>query len=328
MAITIAGTGASIPTNRVTNEELSKRVDTTDEWIRSHTGIGARHFAADGSVTSDLAVEAARAAMAEAGKAPEDVDLIVVATATPDFFGFPSTACIVQDKLGAVNAAALDINAGCTGFIYGLDVAGSMLAAPSRKTALVIGAETLSRIADWSDRATCVLFGDGAAAFVLEKTDAADCRGLLHSWLRAKGSGSRSLYLSQPERTKTFERNLDCGRPPAIMMDGKAVYMFAVKAITDTIEALLAESGLPLADFRWIVPHQANARIVQAAAKRFGIADERVYMNIEDFANTSAASIPIALNEMSRKGLLAQGDLVMAMGFGAGLTYGGVIIRW
>jgi len=328
MAITIAGTGASIPANRVTNEELSERVETTDEWIRSHTGIGARHFAADGSVTSDLAVEAARAALSKAGKAPEDVDLIVVATATPDFFGFPSTACIVQDKLGAVNAAAMDVNAGCTGFIYGLDVAGSMLASPSRKIALVIGAETLSRISDWSDRATCVLFGDGAAAFVLEKRTDAGGRGLLHSWLRAKGSGAKSLYLSQPERTKTFERNLDCGRPPAIVMDGKAVYMFAVKAITDTIEALLAESGLSLGDFKWIVPHQANARIVQAAAKRFGIADERIYMNIEDFANTSAASIPIALNEMAEKGLLSEGDLVMAMGFGAGLTYGGVIIRW
>ncbi len=328
MAIVIRGTGASIPTNKVTNEQLASRVETTDEWIRSHTGIGARHFAADGSVTSDLGAEAALEAMKKAGKSPADIDLIVVATATPDYFGFPSTACIIQDKIGAVNAAAMDINAGCTGFIYGLDVAGSMLASPARKTALVIGAETLSRIADWSDRATCVLFGDGAAAFVLEKTDDAGGRGLLHSWLRAKGSGAKSLYLSQPERTKTFERVGDCGKSPAIVMDGKAVYMFAVKAITDTIEALLAESGFKLEDFKWIVPHQANARIVQAAAKRFGIADERIYMNIEEYANTSAASIPIALDEMSRKGLLAEGDLVMAMGFGAGLTNGGVIIRW
>ncbi|MBU0927190.1 MAG: ketoacyl-ACP synthase III [Spirochaetes bacterium] len=333
MSIVISGTGAFIPENRVSNEELAARVDTTDEWIRSHTGIGARRFAADGLVSSDLGAAAARVALERAGKKPEDVDLIVVATATPDYFAFPSTACIVQDKLGAANAAALDINAGCTGFIYALDVAGSMLAAPGRRTALVIGAETLSRIADWGDRATCVLFGDGAAAFVLERDDnapgvAGGGSGLLFSWLRAKGSGAKSLYLSQPERTKTFERVGDCGKPPAIIMDGKSVYMFAVKAITDTIEALLAESGYALGDFKWIVPHQANLRIVQAAAKRFGIADEQIFMNIEEYANTSAASIPIAMNEMAEKGLLKKGDLVMAMGFGAGLTYGGAIIRW
>jgi len=328
MAILITGTGASIPVNRVSNDELAARVETTDEWIRSHTGIGARHFAADGMVTSDLGVEAARNALAKAGKAPGDIDLIVVATATPDYFAFPSTACIIQDKLGATNAAAMDVNAGCTGFIYGLDVAASMLASPGRKTALVIGAETLSRITDWSDRATCVLFGDGAAAFVLEKREDTGGRGILHSWLRAKGSGAKSLYMSQPERLSTFERSGDYGKPPAIVMDGKEVYMFAVKAITDTIEALLAESGYKLEDFRWIVPHQANARIVQAAAKRFGIKDDHIFMNIEDFANTSAASIPIALNEMAEKRLLKQGDLVMAMGFGAGLTYGGTIIRW
>ncbi len=340
MAIRILGTGASVPRWRVGNEELAAKVDTTDEWIRSHTGIGARHFAADGSVTSDLAAEAAVAALAKAGRKPGDINVIVLATATPDYFGFPSTACIVQDKLGAVNAAALDVNAGCTGFIYGLDVAASMIAAPAhasgdRRTALVIGAETLSRISDWGDRASCVLFGDGAAAFVIERDEApasapggADASsGLLHAWLRAKGSGSKYLYLSQPERTKTFER-APWLAPPSIVMDGKNVYMFAVKAITDTIEALLAESRLSLDAIKWIVPHQANARIVQAAAKRFGIADERIYMNIEEYANTSAASIPLAMNEMEEKGLLAKGDLVMAMGFGAGLTYGGVIIRW
>ena len=327
MAILVTGTGAAKLRNKVTNEELSHRVDTTDEWIRSHTGIGARHFADDGVLTSDLGVEAARAALRQAGKTALDVDLIVMATISPDYFGFPSSACIVQDKLGAANAAALDVNAGCTGFIYGLDVAASMLASPTRKVALVIGAETLSRITDWSDRGTCVLFGDGAAAFVIEKTEDSSGRGVLNSWLRAKGSGATSLYLSQPDRVKTFERE-ESKAPPAIVMDGKSVYMFAVKAITDTIEALLAESGYKLEDFRWIVPHQANARIVQAAAKRFGIADDHIYMNIEEYANTSAASVPLALNDLVEKGLIHQGDLVMAMGFGAGLTYGGVIIRW
>ncbi len=328
MAIIVTGTGAFIPKNRVSNDDLAKRVDTNDEWIRSHTGIGARRFADDGMVTSDLGTAAALAALSKAGKKPEDVDLIVVATATGDYWGFPSTACIIQDKLGAVNAAALDVNAGCTGFIYGLDVAASMLQMPGRRVALVIGAETLSRISDWTDRATCVLFGDGAAAFVLERRDEVSDRGIQHSWLRAKGSGAKSLYLSQPERTSTFVRDGDYTKPPAIIMDGKAVYMFAVKAITDTIEALLAESGLKIDAFKWIVPHQANARIVQAAAKRLGIADSQIFMNIEEYANTSSASVPIAVNELAEKGLLKQGDLVMVMGFGAGLTYGGTIIRW
>ena len=203
-----------------------------------------------------------------------------------------------------------------------------MLTAASRKTALVIGTETLSRVVDWTDRATCVLFGDGAGAFVLQKSETADSRGILTSWLRADGSGYKSLYMSQPERDKTFAREGDYGKPMSIVMDGKKVYMFAVKAITDSIEALLAESGFKLEDIRWIVPHQANARIVQAAAKRFGIADDRIYMNIEEYANTSAASIPIAVNELADKGLLVKGDLVMIMGFGAGLTYGGTVIRW
>lgn len=328
MSILISGSGAAVPSWKMTNDELSKRVDTTDEWIRSHTGIGARHFAADGQLTSDLGAEAAMAALAKAGKKAEEIDLIVVATVTPDYLGFPATACIIQDKIGAVNAAALDVNAGCTGFIYGLDVAASMLAAPNRKTALVIGAETLSRVTDWSDRASCVLFGDGAAAVVLEKSDDTSGRGVLHTWLRAKGSGAGYLYLSQPKRDKTFEREGDFSTPPSIVMDGKSVYMFAVKAITDTIEAIVAESGFGLHDFRWIVPHQANARIVQAAAKRFGIEDDHIYMNIEEFANTSAASIPLALHDMAEKRLLKKGDLVMAMGFGAGLTYGGAALRW
>lgn len=332
MAVKILSTGSYIPGIKVSNEELSKRVETTDDWIRSHTGIGSRHFAEEGMQTSDLGLKAAQMALKRAGKSPEDIDLIITATATPDYFGFPSTACIIQDKLGATNAAAFDITAGCTGFIYGLDIATSMLEAgklglAKRKTAIVIGVETLSRISDWSDRGTCVLFGDGAAAFVLELQDNTPS-SIVHSWLRAKGSGAKSLYLSQPERTSTFERKGDYSTPPSIIMDGKSVYMFAVKAITDSIEALLEESGLKLSDIRWIVPHQANARIVQAAAKRFGIEEERMYLNIEEYANTSAASIPIAINEMSEKGLLKKDDLIMSMGFGAGLTYGGVIIRW
>ncbi|HON89565.1 MAG TPA: beta-ketoacyl-ACP synthase III [Spirochaetia bacterium] len=326
MGVIIKTTGASIPANRITNDDLAKKIDTTDEWIRSHTGIGCRHFADEGKVTSDLAAEAGKQALERAHLAPEEIDVLIVATATPDYFGFPSTACLVQAKLGLTNAAAFDITAGCTGFIYGIDIAGSMLGKFGRKRALVIGAETLSRIMDWNDRATCVLFGDGAGAAVLEYSDE-EGNGILHSWLQAKGDGALNLYLSQPSRDSAYVRH-PFEKDPSVIMNGKNVYMFAVKAITDIIEHLIAVSGFNLEDFAWIVPHQANARIVQAAAKRFGIPETKFYMNMEEYANTSAASVPIAFNEMAEKGLLKKGDLVMTMGFGAGLTYGGTIIRW
>jgi len=326
MGVIIKTTVASIPANRITNDDLAKKIDTTDEWIRSHTGIGCRHFADEGKVTSDLAAEAGKQALERAHLAPEEIDVLIVATATPDYFGFPSTACLVQAKLGLTNAAAFDITAGCTGFIYGIDIAGSMLGKFGRKRALVIGAETLSRIMDWNDRATCVLFGDGAGAAVLEYSDE-EGNGILHSWLQAKGDGALNLYLSQPSRDSAYVRH-PFEKDPSVIMNGKNVYMFAVKAITDIIEHLIAVSGFNLEDFAWIVPHQANARIVQAAAKRFGIPETKFYMNMEEYANTSAASVPIAFNEMAEKGLLKKGDLVMTMGFGAGLTYGGTIIRW
>lgn len=326
MGVIIKSTGASIPANRVTNDDLAKKIDTTDEWIRSHTGIGCRHFADEGKVTSDLAAEAGRQALERAGITPQAIDVLVVATATPDYFGFPSTSCIVQDKLGCTNAAVFDIAAGCTGFIYAIDIAGSMLGKFGRKRALVIGAETLSRIMDWNDRSTCVLFGDGAGAAVLEYTDS-EGSGILYSWLQAKGDGALNLYLSQPRRDSAYVRH-PFEKDPSVIMNGKNVYMFAVKAITDIIEHLIAVSGYKLEEFAWIVPHQANARIVQAAAKRFGIPENKFYMNMEEYANTSAASVPIAFNEMIEKGLLKSGDLVMTMGFGAGLTYGGTIILW
>lgn len=326
MSIIITATGVSIPTNRVTNDDLAKKIDTTDEWIRSHTGIGCRHFADEGNVTSDLAVEAGKQALERANLDPGAIDVLVVATATPDYFGFPSTACLVQAKLGLTNAAAFDITAGCTGFIYGIDIAGSMLGKFGRKRALVIGAETLSRIMDWNDRSTCVLFGDGAGAAVLEYADQ-EGNGILHSWLQAQGDGALNLYLSQPRRDSAYIRH-PFETDPCVIMNGKNVYMFAVKAITDIIEHLIAVSGYALEEFAWIVPHQANARIVQAAAKRFGIPETKFYMNMEEYANTSAASVPIAFNEMLEKGLLKKGDLVMTMGFGAGLTYGGTIIKW
>ncbi|MGO8694963.1 MAG: beta-ketoacyl-ACP synthase III [Rectinemataceae bacterium] len=325
MPVYMQSVGVDIPERRISNEELATMVDTTDEWIRSHTGIGSRHIAADGTLTSDMSVAAARKAMAKAGIEAGDLDLIVVATATPDYFGFPSTACIVQEKLGAKNCAAFDLTAGCSGFIYALSVASGYLETNHAKHALVIGAETLSRITNWEDRATCVLLGDGAGAAVLERKDEGD-NALIANVLGADGSGAADLYLIQSERAKTFSP-----APPIIpllYMNGRNVYNFAVKTIPHMVQRLLALCGKKLEDIAWIVPHQANARIIQAAAKRLGMPENRFYMNIEEYANTSSASVPIALNEMDEKGLLKRGDLLMLLAFGAGLTYGGMILRW
>lgn len=325
MSVMIRSIGVHVPERRLANEELAAMVDTTDEWIRSHTGIGARHIAADGQLTSDLAADAAKKALAKAGISPHELDLILVATANPDYFGFPSTACVVQDKIGAHGCAAFDISAGCTGFIYGLEIASSILEAKKGRHALVIGAETLSRIVDWQDRASCVLFGDGAGAAVLSRIEEGG-RGIIKTILGADGGGAKDLFLVQAGREKSFER--ETALVPKIEMNGKNVYNFAVKSITVLVERLLHTTLYRLEDFAWIVPHQANARIVQAAAKRLGLPEERFYMNMAEYANTSAASVPIALAEMAEKGLLKSGDLVMLLGFGAGLTYGGAVVRW
>jgi len=325
MSVVFRSIGVHIPERRMLNDELSSLVETNDEWIRSHTGIGARHIAADGLQTSDLAADAAKRALEAGGVGPKELDYIVVATATPDYFGFPSTACIVQDKIGAQGSAAFDVVAGCTGFIYALSVAQGLLEAGQGRNALVIGAETLSRIADWKDRSTCVLFGDGAGAALVSRVSEGG-RGVIKSILGADGSGWEDLYLAQPVRDKAFERPEPT--VPHLRMNGQNVYNFAVKSITVLLERIMHESAYSLDEIRWIVPHQANARIVQAAAKRLKIPEERFYMNMEEYANTSAASIPLALAEMDGKGLLAKGDLVVLIGFGAGLTYGATVLRW
>ncbi len=325
MSVVVRSIAAYIPPLRVSNEELAVKLDTTDEWIRSHTGIGARHFAAQGVLTSDMAADAARSAMEKARIGPHDVDLIVVATATPDFFGFPSTACIVQDKIGAFGCTAFDVVAGCSGFLYALDIASSMLEARHGRHALVIGAEELSRIVDWSDRSTAVLFGDGAGAAVLSRIDEAG-RGCLSFMLGADGAGAMDLHLVQSPRLDAYARETPI--VPTIAMNGKKVYDFAVKSITVLIERIMHATVYRLEDFTWIIPHQANARIVQAAGKRFGIPPEKFYLNMEEYANTSSASIPLALAEMDAKGLLKTNDLIMLLGFGAGLTYGAAVIRW
>jgi 3-oxoacyl-[acyl-carrier-protein] synthase-3 len=349
MGIDIIATGKAVPPERVTNDDLARRIDTSDEWIRSHTGIGARHIAAEDTACSDLALEAAKNALASAAgfagpadgsperekavaKAALRLDLIVVATATADYYGCPSTACIVQDKLGAKKAGAMDVTAGCTGFIYGLETAAGLLSVNTgRKRALVIGSEVLSRITDWEDR-NCVLFGDGAGAAVIEKTAAPPegpgRRGLLRTILRADGSGTESLIFRRGGSRHPFNAGETVEKPTHIEMNGQAVYNFAVKAVTETIVNLLELEGITLGDLSRIIPHQANARIVQAAGKRLGIPEEKFFLNIEEYANTSAASIPIALDELNRAGRLNRGDLIMTIGFGGGLTYGGNLIRW
>ena len=331
-----------MPPRRISNEELAEQIETSDEWIRSHTGIGARHIAAEDCATSDLALEAARRALEmaaglEAGSSLSDaalsLDIIVLATTTPDYIGTPSTSCLVQNKLGAKRAAALDVFAACTGFIYGLETATGLLAMDAgRKRALVIGAEVLSKFVDWTDRASCVLFGDGAGAVVLEKTAAPregpDKRGLIRTTLAADGSGAEHLVFRRGGARNPFKAGETIDKPTHLEMNGQAVYNFAVKAVTDAIEDILSREGIGVNDLSWIVPHQANARIVQAAAKRLKIPEQKFCLNIEEYANTSSASIPIALDELNRDGKLARGDLVLMVGFGGGLTYGANLIVW
>ena len=346
MAIEIIGTGRGIPKRRVTNDELAaqKQIDTTDEWIRSHTGIGARHISDEGCATSDLALEASRKALAMAAGLDENasiedlseaalsLDMIVLPTATPDYYGAPSTACVVQEKLGAKNAAAMDITAGCTGFIYALETAVGLLLSGNRKRILVVGSEQLTKFANWDDRGSCVLFGDGAGAVVLEKTTAVDKgpgrRGIIASILKADGSGAEHIIFRRGGARNPFKAGETLEKPLFIDLNGQAVYNFAVKAMTDTVKEILEQEGFSVDDISYIVPHQANARIIQAAAKRLKLNEEKCFLNIEEYANTSAASIPIALDELNRNGKLKKGDLLLTVGFGAGLTYGANLIVW
>ena len=344
MAIEIIGTGRAVPPKRVSNNDLASQIETSDEWIRSHTGIGNRHLADENTACSDLALEAAKNALAMAAgyagenaaerdrvaaEAAADIDIIVLATVSADYCGTPSTACVVQDKLGARNAAAFDLNAACTGFVYGLEIAAGLLnMSAQRKRAVVIGSEILSKLTNWDDRGTCVLFGDGAGAAVLEKTAVEGKAGLLQTLMYADGSGRESLMMRRGGTRSPFKKGELIDVPIVVEMNGQEVYNFAVKAITDTLDALMKAGDIKVEDIARIVPHQANARIVQAAARRLHIPLEKFYLNIEEYANTSSASIPIALDELNRNGQLKKGDLILTVGFGGGLTYGGNIIIW
>lgn len=328
MRAVIQAVDFAVPERRITNDELATTLDTSDEWIRSHTGIGSRHVAGPSIATSDLAVEAAKKAIFKAGIQASEIDLVLVATISGDYIGFPSVSCIVQDKIGASNAAAMDIAAGCTGFIYGLETARTFVVSGTARKVLVIGADLLSRVTDWKDRDTCVLFGDGAGAALISAENGDGNRGILASMLRSDGSGAQ--LLERPAGGSRLPITDEAFDPANsyLHMDGRQVYNFAVKVVTEGIMGMMERNKLCLDDVAWIVPHQANVRIIEAASKRSKIPLSKFFINIEEYANTSAASIPIALSEMQAKGLVKPGDLLITFGFGAGLTYGGNLIRW
>lgn len=314
----IAGTGSYLPATVLTNEDIEKRIDTSDEWIFSRTGIRTRRVAAEGEVTSDLGANAARAAMMAAGVAASDIDLIVVATTTPDMV-FPSTACIVQKKLGITRGAALDVQAVCTGFVYALAIADKFVASGQHQRALVVGTEIFSRLLDWSDRRTCVLFGDGAGAVVLERSESP---GILSTHLHADGEYGDILCVPGALHGGAVQ-----GRA-FLHMDGQAVFRFAVRALEEVCEETLAHNGLTGADIDWLVPHQANVRIIEATAQKLGLPPERVVMTLEHQGNTSAASVPLALDAAVRDGRIQRGHLVMLEAVGGGMTWGSVLLRW
>ena len=317
----ITGTGSYLPPNRLTNQALAAQlaeqgVETSDQWIVERTGIRARHFAADGVVVSDLAVEAARHALEAAGRSAADIDLIIVATSTPDMV-FPSAACIVQQKLGVQGCPAFDVQAVCSGFVYALTIADSMIRTGAASKALVIGAEVFSRILDFKDRTTCVLFGDGAGAVVLE---ASDTPGILATELHADG---RHVGILCVPGTVSGGKILG---DPLLKMDGQAVFKLAVGVLEDVARSVLAKAGKTEADIDWLVPHQANIRIMQSTAKRLKLSMDKVVVTVDQHGNTSAASIPLALDVAVRSGKVRRGDTVMLEGVGGGFTWGAVLL--
>lgn len=321
----ISGTGSALPAKIVSNADLAMMVDTTDEWITSRTGIKQRHIAVDGEYTSTFAVEAARRALSMAGVSPADLDLIILGTVTPDF-PFPSTACIVQSELGAHQAVAFDVSAACSGFIYGLSIADSFIRSGQFKKVLVIGAEVLSRVVNWKDRNTCILFGDGAGAAVLEASS--DQSGLVSTHIFSNGTCWDLLY--QPGSGSRNPATNPATDPGSyfIHMEGNEVFKHAVRAMEEAAVAALSANGITSSDIALFIPHQANRRIIDAIAKRLDLDSGRVFVNLHRYGNTSSASIPIALDEANRQGRLKPGDLLLLDAFGGGFTYGSALIRW
>ena len=318
----LAGTGSALPARILTNADLEKFVDTSDEWIASRTGIRQRHVVAEGETTADLAERAARAAMEAAGVQASELDMIVLGTTTPDLI-FPSTACLVQHRLGANGCGAFDVNAACSGFLYALSIADAYLRAGIHKTILVIGAETLTRMIDWEDRGTCVLFGDGAGAVVL-KADAE--AGILSTHLHADGGKKDLLYnpVGVSVGFDTAQKNAGC----LVRMTGNEVFKHAVKALDSVVDETLAANGLDKSALDWLIPHQANLRIIEATAKRLQMPMDRVIVTVDRHGNTSSGSVPLALDEAVRSGKVQRGQLLLLEAFGGGFTWGSALIRY
>ncbi len=317
----ITGTGAYLPATIITNEQLAETLDTSDDWITSRSGIKQRHRAADDEVTSDLAVQAARAALDDAGLEIADIDLVVVATTTPDLT-FPATAAIVQSKLEMKHGAAFDTQAVCSGFVYGMSIVSAMLESGQVNRALLIGAETMSRIIDWNDRSTAVLFGDGAGAVVMQASEIENQNAphIIGSYLRSDGQYKDLLYVDGGPSTS--------GTSGVLRMHGSEVYRHAVGNIADAISSLLTAHNYSVDDIDWFVPHQANKRIIDGVAKRIGLPAEKTVITVDEHANTSAASIPLALDSLAKSGRLKRGDMVMLEAMGGGLSWGANLIRW
>ncbi|MFQ5507833.1 MAG: beta-ketoacyl-ACP synthase III [Leptospirillia bacterium] len=329
-ACVIRGTGSYVPEKVLTNRDLEKMVETSDEWITTRTGIRERRIAADDQATSDLAIKAAGNALDAAGMAPEEVELVLVATATPDMF-FPATACLVQQAIGATNAAAFDISAACSGFIYGLSVADGFIRSGAYGNVLLIGAETMSRVIDWQNRDTCVLFGDGAGAVMLTagEGDPRDgAAGLIYTEIHSDGAAWD--YICVPgggSRLPPGPALLE-GRQQFLQMRGNETFKVAVRNMAQAARQVTERAGIKPEDLKLVVPHQANIRILNAVADRLGLTEGQLFVNLESYGNTSAASVPLALDEAVREGRLEPGDLVLMLAFGAGLTWGSALLRW
>jgi 3-oxoacyl-[acyl-carrier-protein] synthase-3 len=324
--VRIGGWGKYLPERVMPNAELATLVDTSDEWIRARTGIGERRIAAPEETTCTLAVLAARQALERAGVRPADLDLIIVATCTPDYASMPATASLVQDALGASKAGAFDLNAVCSGFIYGLATGSQFILTGMHRSVLVIGAEVFTRILDWQDRSTCVLFGDGAGAVVLQPSD--EPGGLLSFNLGSDGAGACSLYVPAGGSRRPTSAETVAEREHYVKMQGKEVFRFATRVMPESVLQALDAANLTTDDIDLLIPHQANVRIIDAAAKRLKLRDEEVFANVERYGNTSAASIPVALCEAVDEGRVKPGSTVVMSGFGAGLSWGTAVWKW
>ncbi|MBN1504830.1 MAG: ketoacyl-ACP synthase III [Candidatus Eisenbacteria bacterium] len=321
----IAGTGSYAPPRVITNAELERMVDTSDEWITTRTGIKERHVADDGVASSDLAAEASKIAMAEARITAEEIQLVIVATVTPDRL-FPSTACTLQEKLGASNAAAMDLSAACSGFVYGLSVASGLIGIGALDRVLVVGVETLSKLVDWEDRNTCVLFGDGAGAAVVVPCETG--RGVLSTSMGSDGSLGTLLELPAGGSLHPATQETLNTRMHFIKMKGNEVFKSAVRSMETVAKDAMKKAGVGADEVALLIPHQANLRIIEATAKRLGIGMDRVFVNVNKYGNTSAASVPLALDEARKEGRVKEGDLVCLVAFGAGFTWGSAVLRW